>query len=59
VIDREPLGTYADGYELRVDEEPWAICEDDYRSGGAIVWMLGAIVAALIVVVAWVVLGHE
>ena len=35
---------------LTVDEEPYAVCEPD-RSPA--VWLLGAIVAALIVAVAW------
>jgi hypothetical protein len=55
---REPIGTSADWITwrvdpLQVDEEPWAVAEDDPRSGMVIVWMLGAIVAALIVAVAW------
>jgi hypothetical protein len=37
-----------------VDEEPWAVCEPD-RSPAVVVWVAGAIVAALVVVVAWVV----
>lgn len=39
------------------DEEPWATVEDDRRSGGVIVWMLGAIVVA--VVVAWLLLADR
>jgi hypothetical protein len=53
----KPDDLYAtDADPLHVDEEPWpyAIVEDDARSGGAIVWMLGAIVAAVVVgVIVW------
>jgi len=34
-------------------ETPWRYEEEPPRSGMVIVWMLGAIVAALIVAVAW------
>jgi len=55
---REPIGISGDwrptswtqADPLTVDEEPYAVCEPD-RSPA--VWMLGAIVAALIVAVAW------
>jgi hypothetical protein len=68
VIDREPLGTGTDGYYdwrcspeiLRpadTDDDPYTTVED--RSPAVIVWMLGALVAALVVCVALVWLGHE
>ena len=57
---REPIGISGDwrptswtqADPLTVPEEPYATV-DVGRSGMVIVWMLGAIVAALIVAVAW------
>ena len=34
-------------------ETPWTYEDEPPRSGAVIVWMLGAIIAALIVAVAW------
>jgi len=57
---REPWSYSSGGrHDWRIDPDPLTVPEPPYatvdvgRSGAVIVWMLGAIIAALIVAVAW------